>query len=687
MSSDVIEKPEGQKTRPAPLDVPFITIDAESTRDIDDALYAEKTPAGYRVLIAIANPTKLVAIGSTEDEQARLIAATAYVRDRAVRKMLPSVISEHKGSLVAGHERNALVFEVLLTNGLDVEAFSMSAAPILVAHRLSYPEIPGIVKDSSHPAHDVLSVATTMATLMLQARRNRGALALYDLSRLLLTDEDGNIQVLHSVEEVIGQILVQETMILVNHLAAKYLVENNIPCILRNHEPRLAAPPSNELATTIEGWVRGTGFDAAHARAQFAAIAGRARYGATAKGHYGLSLPFYAHISSPLRRYADLVNLRQLLAHMRKKPFPYSQEQLVALAEDLNVALERRKEERSEGFKEVVQRTAERAIEKGGLSKLADHELRQAVKISREAGYLPESVIEEVVDRFNKATISDSLADTLMTEIPDAVLTSELRAAFAAWLLSMPPKAMHMWVHALQTGFLVEGDIQASEAATGFTATAQALCADGRRLEASFAAPKKRDAEQGAATAIIAQIMSLPNMPAPAAAVAARPSAVAPGKNYKGLLLERCQQAKWATPIFESSGKGPSHAMIFSASARVSIEGKEYCGASAGAATKKDAEMLASQDLLEQIAGLGGKPPAPASSTSSNPVGALQEMAQKLKAPMPTYDVQQIRETPPSFVCVVTVHAGGLRTFKREGASKQVAKTNAATAALAAQAR
>lgn len=662
----------------------FITIDSENTRDIDDALYAERTDDGYRVLVAIANPTKLVVIGSTEDEQARLIAATAYIRDRAVRKMLPGVISEFKGSLVANQERSALVFEVHLTPGLDVQSFSMSAATIKVAHRLSYSEIPVIVKDSTHPAHVVLSVATTMATLMLKARRNRGALALYDLSRLLLTDEDGNVRVLHSVEEVIGQILIQETMILVNHLAAKYLVENNIPCILRNHEPRLAAPASNELALTIEGWIKGDGFDESYARAQFAAIAGRARYGATAKGHYGLSLPFYTHISSPLRRYADLVNMRQIIAHLSKKPFPYTQEQLVTLCEDLNDALERRKEERSEGFKDVVKRTAEQAIEKGALSKLADHELRQAVKLSREAGYLPELVVDELVDRFARATISDSLADTLMTEIPDTVLTDSLRAAIAKWLAELPPKAMHMLLHAQQTGFLSEVDIQAGDASAGFSARARALCADGRRFEATASGTKKREAEQAAAAGVIGQIMRLPS--APTNAGASRAPVAAVGENFKGRLLECCQQAKWPTPTFESSGKGPSHAMIFSASARVTVRGKEYVASAAGAATKKEAEMLASRDLLEQIVGLAKTPQLVTPTNAAlNPIGVLQEMAQKQKAPIPTYEVLQVRETPPNFICTVTVHVGTMGQYKGEGVTKQIAKGNAAAAALAAE--
>lgn len=143
------------------LPLPFVTIDSESTRDIDDALFVEKIDGGYRVVIAIANPVSLVQIGSTEDEQkAKLMAATAYVRDTAVRRMLPPKSPEHLGSLVAGQVRKAIVFSLHLSESLEVSSCAIHTSPIKVASRLSHTDIPVIIGDATHPCQAMLSLAS-----------------------------------------------------------------------------------------------------------------------------------------------------------------------------------------------------------------------------------------------------------------------------------------------------------------------------------------------------------------------------------------------------------------------------------------------------------------------------------------------------------------------------------------------
>lgn len=102
--------------------------------------------------------------------------------------------------------------------------------------------------------------------------------------------------------------------------------------------------------------------------------------------------------------------------------------------------------------------------------------------------------------------------------------------------------------------------------------------------------------------------------------------------NFKGKLLELCQQRKLPAPTFESSGKGQSHAMIFSATVRLTAGGRDYEATATSASSKKEAEMLASKRLLEQLQGqaIPAAPAAPAvppQTSSTNPVGALQEYA------------------------------------------------------------
>ncbi len=150
--------------------------------------------------------------------------------------------------------------------------------------------------------------------------------------------------------------------------------------------------------------------------------------------------------------------------------------------------------------------------------------------------------------------------------------------------------------------------------------------------------------------------------------------------NFKGALLELCQRHKLATPIFESSGKGPSHDMFFSASVSLDIGAKNYTGEALNAPTKKDAEGIASRELLQQIEPLfkSSKAVSVANATT-NPVGCLQEMAQAQKTIPPEYVFEQVDDI---FSCTLTTHFGTARTFVGTGTSKKDAKTKVAALAL-----
>ena len=156
-------------------------------------------------------------------------------------------------------------------------------------------------------------------------------------------------------------------------------------------------------------------------------------------------------------------------------------------------------------------------------------------------------------------------------------------------------------------------------------------------------------------------------------------------KNPKGQLLELCQKQKWPMPEFAIIGKGPSHKMIFSGTATMTLNGVEYRGEVSHAATKKDAEAVAAGILLDKVSGLvSAQPSAPPVSAASNPVGALQEMAQKGGYQMPAYELVQVRENPPHFRCTVTTFGPDSRRFTGDGENKQKAKAQAASAAVSA---
>jgi len=664
------------------ISIPFVTIDSATTLDIDDAIHVSKTDSGYTIMIAIANPAKQVQIDSTEDRQARLAGATAYIRDKAVRRMLPVHISEDQASLNAGKARNALILEINLSADLETQSIQIHADKIQVAHKISYDQITKILSDTEHPAREMLALSANIAKALLQSRRNHGAMALFDMARLIMTDEEGNIRQLKSPEETIGNIIVQEMMILANTLVARYMIENDIPGVYRNHQPKNAAPSAESLVETLEGWLNSKNYDEETVKEQFKAIAGKASYASTVTGHYGLNLPYYLHMTSPLRRYADLANSRQILAFLNKEEFPYSLEELRVMSNDLNEAIERRKLERSEGFKVTVQKTANRAIENGDLKRLAEHELSQAIKLSSQAGEMPEILAEELMRRMDMDILSDKAADVLMTDIERSLINEQLASKFASWLARNSSKAMHLLQHASSIEFVKDWKAITSGELTSFTTKASLVDKEGNHHEATADGSKKKDAEKLAAIKLVCSLMQLP---VDDVDNSTQHKAHTQNINHKGELLELCQKFRWPTPIFESSGRGPSHSMNFEASAYIEINGKRYSAGSSNAGTKKEAESIAAKGLLKelrQIAPKSDKKSEPSQNISSNPVGYIQELAQKNKYALPEYAMNQITIDPPEFECKLTINFGIKQVFIGLSNNKQGAKTAAATEAV-----
>lgn len=230
----------------------FVTIDSASTRDIDDAILITRNGTGFLIMVAIADPTDHVELNSALDLQAREMAATVYARDTTKKSMLPARISQDEASLVAGQERNSFVFSISLDAELQIIDFTPSIQKIKVSHRLTYEELPTIAANPSHELYQQINDSILLGQALLEGRRKKGALALYDLKKFLMTDEEGNLLQLNSRADTVGHVVVQEMMILTNSLLGQYLLKNDIPALYRNHVTTRGAPSTLELRETIE---------------------------------------------------------------------------------------------------------------------------------------------------------------------------------------------------------------------------------------------------------------------------------------------------------------------------------------------------------------------------------------------------------------------------------------------------
>jgi exoribonuclease II len=302
---------EADNVRPAahPHADPLFTlsVDDEETVEIDDALACEPLPdGGLRVLIHIALVGDLVPKEGAMDREAAARGATVYLPEATVR-MLPDAISCERASLIAGQERAVLTTEVRLAADGTVADFKLYPATVSVGSRLTYIEADALIgapeTDDSSAAHS-LKLLHAMALRLREWRRRGGAMLIRrHESKIRVYNDSIEISVIDSDSP--SRLTVAEYMVLSNHLAAQFCATNAIPIIYR-------VQPS-------------TAGDLAAQHPRLSLFPGL---------HAGIGLEFYAQLSSPIRRYADLVLQRQLLGALTKtrEPLYQTEELLTVLA-------------------------------------------------------------------------------------------------------------------------------------------------------------------------------------------------------------------------------------------------------------------------------------------------------------------------------------------------------------------
>jgi ribonuclease R len=339
---------EAEEAKPATLagredwrDVPLVTIDPPDAKDHDDAVHAEPDPDpnnkdGFIVNVAIADVAFYVRPGSALDRDALTRGNSVYFPDRVV-PMLPERISNDLCSLVPGQARGALAVRMII--GADGRKRSHSFHRILMrsAAKLSYAQaqaaIDGRPDDITGPLLDPIlkPLYAAYATVKL-ARDERSPLDLDLPERKILLKPDGTVDRVVVPERLDAHKLIEEFMILANVAAAEMLEKKALPLIYRVHdEPTLEKVHNlQEFLKTLDlpfaksGALRPALFNRVLAQVKghdseplvnevVLRSQAQAEYSAENYGHFGLNLGRYAHFTSPIRRYADLVVHRALI--------------------------------------------------------------------------------------------------------------------------------------------------------------------------------------------------------------------------------------------------------------------------------------------------------------------------------------------------------------------------------------
>ncbi|HEV3147048.1 MAG TPA: ribonuclease R [Chthoniobacterales bacterium] len=332
----------------------IVTIDPDDARDFDDAIQVAKTDnQGWRLGVHIADVSAYVNPDSALDREARRRGNSVYLPDRVI-PMLPERLSNGVCSLNPGVDRLTHSVFIQFDKSGNAKNVRFAKSVIRSAHRLTYKQAYSILQSApGDRLSEHLHVAWELASLLRRRRFERGSLDLDFPEVKVHVDANGERLKLERVENDESHQLVEEYMLAANEAVARELKKRAIPTIYRVHEN-----PDPEKLEEYREFARSFNYkvgDLTH-RAELqhllASIRGkpeeqalkiallkslkRARYFPQPLGHYGLAKNNYAHFTSPIRRYADLVVHRALAERDEKRRSRTDMSQIASVAEHIS---------------------------------------------------------------------------------------------------------------------------------------------------------------------------------------------------------------------------------------------------------------------------------------------------------------------------------------------------------------
>src|SRR3954470_7992383 len=334
--------------------LPIIAIDPEDARDHDDAIWAEADrEGGWNAVVAIADVSFYVRPGSALDKEARARGNSVYFPDRVV-PMLPEELSADICSLKQDEDRAAMACHLQISKDGEIKRWRFTRAKVRIAANIAYEDAQAAIDAADEERVEVSSPTCSMPPIegrvpqelvdkalkplwgawraLFAARKKRDPLELDIPERRVMLDEKGRITSIAPRDRLDAHRLVEDFMIAANVAAARALEAKKAPVMYRVHEP-----PSREKLIALKDYLATFGIEftlgqvikpgtfnriierlgEAEGREeimeQLLRTQMQARYGPERLGHFGLALATYAHFTSPIRRYADLLVHRALV--------------------------------------------------------------------------------------------------------------------------------------------------------------------------------------------------------------------------------------------------------------------------------------------------------------------------------------------------------------------------------------
>ncbi|MFZ0500279.1 MAG: ribonuclease R [Steroidobacteraceae bacterium] len=351
--------------------LPLVTIDGEDARDFDDAVYAEAHPAGFRLIVAIADVSHYVRPGTALDAEALERGTSVYFPTR-VLPMLPTALSDHLCSLAPKVDRLCFAADMVVTKTGVLKSARFYPAVMRSAARLTYNlanaalfEGRPAAREQMGPLLDPLLMLVEVYRALHKSRSKRGALD-FDAAEAEFVIDSERVKGIELRTRNDAHRLIEECMVLANVAVAEELDKTHTPTLYRVHgepEPekldRLTSTlraleieahlPETVTTRDLQAIARRLGHTAERPFIESLIVRAmpQAVYQPANIGHFGLALKHYAHFTSPIRRYPDLVvhrTLKALIGARGGAAVRYESPQLAALGESTS-KLEKRADE------------------------------------------------------------------------------------------------------------------------------------------------------------------------------------------------------------------------------------------------------------------------------------------------------------------------------------------------------
>lgn len=320
-------------------DLPLVTIDGETARDFDDAVFAEKKGRGWRLVVAIADVSHYVRPGMALDHEAKERGNSVYFPRRVI-PMLPEKLSNGLCSLNPDVERLAMVCDMDINVSGVIKGYKFYPAVFQSKARLTYNQVWDWLSGKVAPETEVhrglqpqVQALYALFQILLKARHKRGAIDFETIETMMLFNEQGKIDNIVPVHRNDAHRLIEECMLAANVCASAFLEEHKQPCLYRIHEG-----PTPEKLEGLRSFLKEFGLGLPGGESPTAKDYGvllekikprpdaqllqtvmlrslrQAMYSPDNVGHFGLSYEHYTHFTSPIRRYPDLLVHRSIKA-------------------------------------------------------------------------------------------------------------------------------------------------------------------------------------------------------------------------------------------------------------------------------------------------------------------------------------------------------------------------------------